>query len=77
VKFRIIGEIRFIETIAVGSTIRELPRLVEKFGPGRWLKRKGIADLVFDDGQRRVAELHWYEAHGIGKRKMKVKHYLD
>jgi hypothetical protein len=77
VKFRIIGDLEFVETIAEGSAIRELARLIEKFGKGRWRKRKAIAHLLFEDGQRRVAELHWYEAHGIGKRKMKVKHYFD
>lgn len=76
-KFKIIGNIEFIETIAVGSAIRELPRLIEKYGAGRWRKLKGVAHLLFSDGQRRVAEVHWYEAHGIGKRKMKVKHYFD
>jgi hypothetical protein len=72
VKFRIIGDLEFVETIAEGCAIRELARLIEKFGKGRWRKRKAIAHLLFEDGQRRIAELHWYEAHGIGKRKMKV-----
>ena len=24
-----------------------------------------------------MAEVHWFEAHGIGKRKMRIKRFLD
>lgn len=75
--FDIVGEIRDIETIAVGGRIREIMRLRNQFGPGRWRKMKGIARIRLESGEFRSAELHWYEAHGIGKRKMKIKRFLD
>ncbi len=75
--FDIIGEISEIETIAVGSNIREISDLREKFGRGRWRKLKGIARVKLRNGRIRLAELHWYEAHGIGKRKLKIKTFLD
>ena len=65
--FEIIGEITDIETIAVGTKIRELARLRRKYGPGRWRKIKGIAQVRLRSGRIRLAELHWYEAHGIGR----------
>ena len=73
----IIGKIERIETIAVGGRIRDIMRLRKQFGPGRWRKLKGIATVRLEDGALRVAELHWYEAHGIGRRKLKVKRFLD
>lgn len=76
-QFEIIGEIRNIETIAVGNGIRELSTLRELYGPGRWRKLKGSATVQIATGEVRLAELHWYEAHGIGKRKIKIKRYLD
>jgi len=75
--FEIISEITDIETIAVGTKIRELARLRRKYGPGRWRKLKGIAQVRLGSGRIRVAELHWYEAHGIGRKEMKRKRYLD
>lgn len=75
--FEIIGSITNVETIAVGSSIRELDRLRERFGNGRWRKLKGIATVQLDDGSISEAEVHWYEAHGIGKRKMKIKRFLE
>ena len=75
--FEIIGQITETETIAVGSSIRELPELRARFGCGRWRKRKGVADVRLSDGTIRFAEVHWYEAHGIGKVRMKIKRYLD
>jgi len=75
--FEIIGQITETETIAVGSSIRELPELLARFGRGRWRKRKGVADVRLSDGTIRFAEVHWYEAHGIGKVRMKIKRYLD
>ena len=75
--FQVISEITNIETIAVGNAIQELPALQERYGKGRWRKLKGIALVkLFDDSVRR-AELHWYEAHGIGRRRMKIKQYVD
>ena len=76
-KFELISEITAIETIAVGSEIRDLARLQRQFGKGRWRKLKGIGNVRFRNGRVRRVELHWYEAHGIGKKKMKVKRYLD
>jgi hypothetical protein len=75
--FEIIGEISEIETIAVGRKIREFVRLKKLYGPGRWRKLKGIAIIRLAKGQTRRAELHWYEAHGIGRKEYKRKRYLD
>lgn len=75
--FEIIDEIYDIETIAVGGRIRDIMRLQKQFGVGRWRKMKGIAKVRLQSGRVRNAELHWYEAHGIGKKKMKIKRFLD
>jgi hypothetical protein len=75
--FEIIGKITDIETIAVTTAIRELPSLQQRFGRGRWRKLKGVATVKLSDGTIRLAEIHWYEAHGIGKKRMKIKRYLD
>jgi hypothetical protein len=75
--FEIIDRIEVVETIATGSAIRDLPQLIEEFGAGRWRKLKGVALVRLPDGSTRLAEIHWYEAHGIGKRKIKIKRYLD
>jgi hypothetical protein len=75
--FDVIGEILQIETIAVGSSIREIKSLRKEYGRGRWRKLKGDANVKLQNGRIRLAELHWYEAHGIGKRKMKIKTFLD
>ena len=75
--FRILGEIAAVETIAVGSGIRELARLRRRYGRARWRKRKGVARVQLEDGTNRLAEVHWYEATGIGRREMKLKRYLD
>ena len=75
--FEIIGRIEQVKTIAVGPRIREISRLRKAFGPGRWRKLKGIATVRFEDGTIHRVELHWYEAHGIGRKKLKIKDYLD
>ncbi len=75
--FEVIGPITQIETIAVGSAIRELPELRRRYGQGRWRKLKGVALVRLRDGSVREAEIHWYEAHGIGRRRMKIKRFLD
>jgi len=75
--FKIISKITDIETIAVGGAIQELPSLQKRFGKGRWRKLKGVATVRLFDGTIRLAEVHWYEAHGIGKKRMKIKRYLD
>ncbi|MGD9627753.1 MAG: hypothetical protein AB7V18_00715 [Pyrinomonadaceae bacterium] len=76
-KFEIVGAIDEIETIAVGPSIRELALLRKQFGRGRWRKLKGKANVRLKNGRIRLAEIHWYEAHGIGKRKLKIKFFLD
>ena len=75
--FEIIGVITDIEIIAVGNKIRELESLRENFGRGRWRKLKGVASVKLINDRIRLAEVHWYEAHGVGKRKMKIKVFLD
>jgi len=74
--FEIISEITEQETFATGSSIRELQRLRKAYGRGRWRKRKGIARVRFPSGLERVAELHWYEATGIGRKEFKIKRIL-
>jgi hypothetical protein len=75
-KLEIIGEITDIETIAVGNSIREIPRLRKVYGYGRWRKLKGIATIRLLDGTICKAEIHWYEAHGIGRKEIKIKRIL-
>ncbi|MDP2897472.1 MAG: hypothetical protein Q8Q12_13105 [bacterium] len=75
--FEILGEITNTETIAVGRAIREISRLRRIYGQGRWRKMKGVARVRLSDGGVRIAELHWYEAHGIGRKELKRKRYLD
>ena len=74
--FEIVGSIEDVETIAVGGRIREIMRLRRQFGEGHWRKRKGIARVRIANGETRSAEVHWYEAHGIGRKKMKIKRFL-
>ena len=75
--FRIVSSITDVETIATGSAIRELARLRRRYGRARWRKRKGIAQVELAGGVVRRAELHWYEATGVGQREFKIKRYLD
>lgn len=75
--FEIIGEITVVETIAAGTGIRDIKRLRKNYGKGRWRKVKGVARVRLENGHIRLAELHWYEAHGIGKKEIKRKCYLD
>ena len=75
--FEVAGEITDIEPIAVGRQIQILPILRRRFGTGRWRKLKGVATVVLADGDVRRAEIHWFEAHGIGKQMMRVKRFLD
>ena len=75
--FEIISEIENIETIAIGGKIRDIMRIRKQYGLGRWRKMKGVAMVRLQSGSIRNAELHWYEAHGIGRRKMKIKRLLD
>jgi hypothetical protein len=75
--FEVIGEIGQVETIAVGPSIREISRLRKLYGRGSWRKRKGIGTVRLDDGTILLAEVHWYECHGIGRRDIKIKRYID
>jgi hypothetical protein len=71
--FEIVSEISKIKTIAVGPGVRDRARLRKRYGKGRWRKLKGIADVRLVSGRIRLAEIHWYEAHGVGKREFKIK----
>jgi hypothetical protein len=73
-KFEILGEISNEETFATGSAIRERARLKRAYGRGRWRKRKGTARVRLSDGSVHIAEVHWYEASGIGRKEYKIKH---
>ena len=75
--FEIVGPITGVETIAVGRSIRQLSRLRRQHGQGRWRKLKGIATVRLTGGEVRRAEIHWYEAHGIGRVRYKIKRFLD
>jgi len=75
--FEILGEISDIELIAVGGRIQDVGRLRKQYGSGRWRKLKGVALIRLRNGHVRRAELHWYEAHGIGRKEIKRKRYLD
>ncbi len=74
--FEIISEIEEAETFATGSAIREIARLRKHYGRGRWRKRKGVATVRLRDGALCRAELHWYEATGIGRREFKIKRVI-
>ena len=75
--FQIVGDISDVETIATSSGIREINRLRKAYGRGRWRKRKGVAEIRLHDGTTVQAEIHWYEATGIGRREFKIKRFLD
>jgi hypothetical protein len=75
-EIEVISEITEIEIIAIGNSIHDLDRLQRKHGRGRWRKLKGFANVRLPDNTTCYAEIHWYEAHGIGKRDIKVKRIL-
>ncbi|BCX82853.1 hypothetical protein MIT9_P2444 [Methylomarinovum caldicuralii] len=75
--FEILGDIQGVETFASGRGIREPARLQKVYGRGNWRKRKGVAEIRLPDGTVRLAEIHWYEASGIGRREFKIKRFLD
>jgi hypothetical protein len=72
-EFEVVGRLRDVETIAIGRSIRDLPRLRRMYGRGRWRKRKAFTTVRLADGFVCEAELHWYEATGIGRRELKIK----
>jgi hypothetical protein len=75
--FEIVGRITEVETIAAGPSVRIRSILRKRHGGGRWRKLKGVANVRLSDGTIRLAEVHWFEAHGIGKKKMRIKYFLD
>jgi hypothetical protein len=75
--FKVIGPITKVASIAAGTAVRERKRLWKAYGKGRWRKLKGVADVEFDDGTICHAEIHWYEAHGVGAKEYKIKRILD
>ena len=75
--FEIIDKIENVKTVAVDGRIRDIMRLRKQYGPGRWRKLKGVAKVRLQSGKICHAEVHWYEAHGIGRKKLKIKHLLD
>ena len=76
-KFELVSHIANVEVIAAGPGIRVRSYLRKAYGRGRWRKMKGTATVRLANGALRAVELHWYEAHGIGQRDMKIKRYLD
>jgi hypothetical protein len=76
-RFTIVGQLRNRQVIATGRRIRELARLQAEYGRGNWRKYKGQATVQYGDGRMREAEVHWYEAHGIGRQEVKIKRHLD
>jgi hypothetical protein len=76
VEVEIVGDIRDVEVIAIGSFIRELRRLEKIYGQGRWRKLKGTAIVRLPDGIFARAEVHWYEAHGLGRKEIRIKRLL-
>ncbi|MBS1788878.1 MAG: hypothetical protein JST85_14205 [Acidobacteria bacterium] len=75
--FELAGEITNIQTIAINLSIRDRRRLWRWYGKGRWRKLKGEATVRLPSGNLRYAEVHWYEAHGIGKKEFKITKFLD
>ena len=75
--FKIVGEISHVETFASGTAVRDRARLRKFYGRGRWRKRKGVATVKLRSGTERLAEIHWYEATGIGRKEFKIKYFLD
>lgn len=75
--FKIRGKLTQVENIATGRGIRELARLNKVYGKARWRKLKGLAKIELSDGTLIRAELHWYEGHGVGKKEIKIKRYLE
>ena len=75
--FKLRSSLKNVETIAIGSAIREIRRLRKNYGAGRWRKRKGVATIELPDGTICEAEVHWYEAHGVGRKELKLKRILE
>ena len=76
-RFQVVGSVTNTEVVAAGSSVRVRSYLRKFYGSGHWRKMKGTATVRLPNGAVRRVELHWYEAHGIGKRDLKIKRYLD
>ena len=76
-KFELVGRISSVEVIAAGPGIRVRTYLRKAYGGVKWRKMKGTAIVRLPNNALRWVELHWYEAHGIGKRDLKIKRYLE
>lgn len=77
VRFQIVGPLTQVEVIARGTSVRDRARLKKAYGPGRWRKQKGVATIRLENGATVVAEIHWYEAHGLGRHELKIKQFLS
>jgi hypothetical protein len=75
--FELLTEIADAETIAAGTSIREIARLRRRYGRGRWRKRKGVGTVRLADGTICEAEIHWYESHGVGKKELRIRRLLE
>ena len=75
--FEIIGEILALEIIATGRGVHARHALNRIYGRGHGRKMKGIGLVRNRAGVMQRAEIHWYEAHGIGRRDFKIKRYVD
>jgi hypothetical protein len=75
--FKILGPILDVEVIASGTGVRQARRLRRAYGGRRWRKMKGTATVKLEDGTIRYAEVHWYEAHGVGEREFKIKSFFE
>ena len=73
----ILCKVDSVEVIAVGRSIRTLNFLQKRFGRGRWRKMKGVATIRDHNGAVLRNEIHWYEAHGIGRVLIKRKENGD
>ena len=76
-EFEVIGSIDDVDVIARGVGVKIRTYLRKAYGRGRWRELKGIATVRLPNGAQHKVELHWYEAHGIGRRDLKIKQYLD
>ncbi len=75
--FEVVGDVEGIEQIAAGPSVRAQARLKKTYGGARWRKLKGTARVLLQDETVRRAELHWYDAHGVGRKETKIKRFLD
>ncbi len=75
--FEVVGDVKGTEQIAAGPSVHAQARLRKTYGGARWRKLKGTARVRLQDQTVRSAEIHWYEAHGVGRKETKIKRFLD